>query len=76
MFTEKFLFNNEKTSYEYLVVIRQGMSSNLPILLQDPIRMAIFPIKTQSETEWRGYAQLRMTLFISRDGWDSTVGWL
>lgn len=30
----------------------------------------------QGRTSWRGRAQLRMTLFTSRDGWDSSVGWL
>lgn len=30
----------------------------------------------QSQTSWRDRAQLRMTLFTSRDGWDSSVGWL
>uniref|UniRef100_A0A8D8J5Y0 (northern house mosquito) hypothetical protein n=1 Tax=Culex pipiens TaxID=7175 RepID=A0A8D8J5Y0_CULPI len=27
-------------------------------------------------TRWRGRAQRRTTLFTSRDGWDSSVGWL
>lgn len=30
----------------------------------------------QGQTSWRDRAQLRMTLFTSRDGWDSSVGWL
>lgn len=30
----------------------------------------------QGQTSWRDPAQLRMTLFTSRDGWDSSVGWL
>ncbi|VEN52691.1 unnamed protein product [Callosobruchus maculatus] len=30
----------------------------------------------RGRTSWRGRAQLRMTLFTSRDGWDSSVGWL
>lgn len=30
----------------------------------------------QGKTSWRDRAQLRMTLFTSRDGWDSSVGWL
>ena len=30
----------------------------------------------QGETSWRGRTQLRTTLFTSRDGWDSSVGWL
>lgn len=36
-------------------------------------------LKTQpqeGQTSWRDPGQLRMTLFTSRDGWDSSVGWL
>lgn len=32
--------------------------------------------RRQGRTSWRDPAQLRMTLFTSRDGWDSSVGWL
>lgn len=31
---------------------------------------------SQGQTSWRGRVQLRTTLFTSRDGWDSSVGWL